>query len=151
MRGVPLLEVLDDTQGVKIVVEAAAVTAEAAVESALARVAEGWMSDIVNQRKRFGQVFIEAECGGCCAGDLGDLNGVGEAASEMVGGAAGEYLSFPGETAKGARLHDAFAVTLKRSPRNARRRRIDAGAKRIAEISGDRAPMEIDCHSQFQV
>src|ERR1700733_2241784 len=150
MRGIPLLEVLDDSQGMKIVVEAAAVTAQAAVESALSRVAKGWMADIVNQCERFGKILVEAERAGGSACYLCDLNGMGQAASEMVRGAAGEDLRLTSQAAEGARLHDAFTITLEGRARGAERRRIDTGQKRIARISGDRAPMEIDCHSQFK-
>ena len=150
MRGVALLEVLDDAQGMKIVVEAAAVAAQAAVESALSRVAKGRMADIVNQCERFGEIFVEAERAGGSACYLGDLNGMGQAASEVVGSAAGEHLRLTSQTAEGARLHDALAITLEGRARGAERRRVDTGQKRIARISGDRAPMEIDCHSQFK-
>ena len=57
MRGVPLLEVLDDAQRVNIVVEAAAVTAQAAVERPLSSVAEGRMTDVVDECERFGEVL----------------------------------------------------------------------------------------------
>ena len=122
MRGVALLKVLDDAEGVEVVVEAATVAAEAFVECALAGVAEGRMADVVDEGEGLGEVFVKAErrCGGAC--DLRDLDGVGEAAAEVVGGAAGEDLRLAGETAEGARLHDAFAVALEGGARDARRR-----------------------------
>ena len=149
MRGVALLEVLDDAQRVEIVVEAAAMAREAAVQRALASVAEGRMTDVVDQCQRLGEVFVEAKCGGGGAGDLRHLDRVGQAAAKVIGGAAGEDLRLAGEPAEGARLHDALAVTLEGSARRTERRRIDAGQKRIVRISGDRASMEIDCHSQI--
>jgi hypothetical protein len=59
--GVALLEVLDDAQGVEVVVEAQAVALEALVEGALAGVAEGRMADVVDQGEGLGEVFVEAE------------------------------------------------------------------------------------------
>jgi len=110
--GVALLEVLDDAEGVQVVVEAAAVAAKALVEGAFARVAEGRVAYVVDESEGFGEVFVEAEGGSGGAGDLSDLDGVGEAAAEVVGGSAGEDLGLTGETAEGARLHDALAVAL---------------------------------------
>ena len=121
--GVALLEVLDDAEGVEVVVEAAAVALEALVERALAGVAEGRVADVVDEGEGLGEVFVEAERAGAGAGDLRDLDGVGEAAAEVVGGAAGEDLRLAGETAEGARLHDAFAVALEGGAEVAERRR----------------------------
>src|SRR5580698_9187061 len=105
MRGVALLEVFDDAQRVKIVVEAAAMMGEAAVECALAGVAKGGMADIVDKRECFREIYVEAQraCGG--AGDLGHLDGVGEAAAEVIGGPAGKHLGLPCQPAEGACLH----------------------------------------------
>src|ERR1700689_391681 len=102
--GVALFEVLDDAEGVDVVVEAAAVTAEAGVKSTLAGVAEGGVADVVDEGEGFCEVFVEAEFGGGGASDLRDLDGVGEAAAKVVGGAAGEDLSFAREAAEGAGL-----------------------------------------------
>ncbi len=117
MRGVTLFEVLDDAQRMDVVVEAAAVTAETAVERALAGVSEGRMADVVNQSERLREIFIQAKRGCRGARDLRDLHGVGQAAAKVVGGAAGKDLRLARETAKGARLHDALAITLEGSAR----------------------------------
>ncbi len=110
--GVALLEVLDDAEGVDVVVEAQAVALEAAVESALAGVAEGRVADVMHERESFGKIFVERERAGYVAGDLGDFHGVGQARAEVVGGAGGEDLGLAGEAAEGASLHDAVAVAL---------------------------------------
>jgi hypothetical protein len=122
MGGVTLLEVLDDAEGVEVVVETAAVAAEALVEGALSRVAEGRVAYVVDEGEGFGEVFVEAESGGGGAGDLSNLDGVGEAAAKVVGSPAGEDLGFAGEAAEGAGLHDALAVALEGCARGARRR-----------------------------
>jgi hypothetical protein len=149
--GVALLEVLDDTQGVEVVVEAAAVALEALVQCALAGVAEGRVADVVNEGESLGEVFVEAELAGAGAGDLRDLDGVSEAAAEVVGGTAGEDLRLTSETAEGARLHDAFAVALKGSAKLAERRRIHTGQKRIVRVTGHCASMQIDRHILIRV
>ena len=140
MAGVALLEVLDDAQRVQVVVEAQAVALQAVVQRALAGVAERRVADVVDQRERLRQVVVQAERGGDLAGDLRDLDGVGQAAAEVVGGAAGKDLRLARQAAKGAGLHDAVAVALEggaavaraapgrrarraRAPRRRRRRR----------------------------
>jgi hypothetical protein len=144
-----LLEVLDDAQRVDVVIEPPAVPRQAAVESALAGVPKRRVADIVNQRKRLRQIFVQAKRGSDRAGDLCDFNGVGQPAAKVVGGAAGKDLGLPCQAPKGAGLHDAFTITLERRARRADRRRIDASQKKIVRISGDRASMEIECHSQI--
>ena len=54
VSGVALLEVLADAEGVEVVVEAEAVGLEAAVECALAGVAEGRVADVVDEGKSLG-------------------------------------------------------------------------------------------------
>ena len=112
MAGVALLEALHDAQGVQIVVKAEAVGLQAAVERALAGVAEGRVADVMHQSEGFGEVFIEADRFGDLAGDLRDLNRMGEAAAKVVGGTTGEDLRLAGEAAEGARLDDAVAVAI---------------------------------------
>jgi hypothetical protein len=149
MRGVPLLEVLDDTQSVEVVIEAPPVTLETAVQCALPGMPKGRMTDVVNQRKRLGQIFVQAKRGGNRPGDLRNLNRVGQAAAKVIGGAAGKHLRLPRKAPEGASLHDALAIPLKGRACRTDRRGIDASQKEIARISGDRASMEIDCHSQI--
>ena len=149
MGGVTLLEMFNDTQGVDIVIEAAAVALKAAVQRALTGVSEGRMADVVNQRQRLGQIFVQAECGRDSPGDLRDLNRVSQAAAKMVGGTAGKNLRLSRQPPEGAGLHNPFAVTLERRSRSTQRRGMDAGQKEIVRVSCDRASMEIDCHSQI--
>src|SRR5881227_2464447 len=74
MGGVTLLEVLDDAQCVDVVVKPPPVALQAAVQCALAGMPKGWMADIVNQRQRLRQIFVQAERCGDGPGDLRDLN-----------------------------------------------------------------------------
>src|SRR6202021_587157 len=92
--GVALLEIFDDAQSMKIVVEEEAVAAHGGVESFFSGVAEGRVADVVNQGEGFGEVDVEVERPGDGAGDWGDFGG--------GGGAAG-----------GASVNDAVAVALK--------------------------------------
>ncbi len=146
MGGVALLEVLDDAQRMHVVVEAPPVTAQAAIERTLSGMTEGRVADVVNQGQRFGEVFIQAKCAGRGAGDLRDLNGVGEAAAKVVRGAAGEDLRLSRESAKRARLHNPLAITLEGRARGADRCGIDASQQKIGLISRDCASMEVDGH-----
>ena len=76
---VAVFEGLDDAQGVKIVIEALAEAAHLAVQFVFAGMREGRMADVVAERQGLGQVFIERERQSHGAGDLRDLDGVGEA------------------------------------------------------------------------
>jgi hypothetical protein len=67
----------------------------------------------------------------------------------MIGRPAGKHLGLPGEPPEGTGLHDALAIPLEGRTRGAERRGVDASLQKIACISGDRASMEIDCHSQI--
>jgi hypothetical protein len=107
------------------------------------------MADVVNQRKRLREIFVEAKRGRDGAGDLCNLDGVGQPAAKVVGGAAGKDLGLPREAPEGARLYDALAIALEGRAGGADGRRIDASQKKIGRISGDRASMEIECHSQI--
>jgi hypothetical protein len=149
VRGVALLEVLDNTQRVDIVVEAPPMTLQAAVQRPLTGVSKRRMADVVNQRQRLRQIFVQAKRGSDSPGDLRNLHGVGQAAAKMVGRAAGEYLRLPRKAPEGTGLHNALAITLEGRTRGTKGRGIDAGQKEIVGISGDRASMEIDCHSQI--
>jgi hypothetical protein len=149
MRGVTLLEVLDDTQRVEVVVETTPMTLEAAVQCTLSGVAKRRMADVVNQRKSLRQIFVQAKRGGNRPSDLRNLHSVSQAAAKVIGGTAGKYLSLARETPEGTGLHNPLAVALEGRARGAKRRGIDAGQQEIVRISSDRAPMEIECHSQI--
>jgi hypothetical protein len=123
--------------------------AEATIQGALSRMAEGWMADVVDQSEGLGQILVQAECTGGHASDLCNLDCVRKAAAKVIGRAAGEDLRLSGETAKGARLDDAFPVALKGGTRGAIGRGEDSCYKRIVRVSCNRASMKIDGHSQL--
>jgi hypothetical protein len=99
-------------------------------------VAEGRVADVVDESEGFGEVFVEAKDGGGGAGDLGDLDGVSEAAAEVIGDAAGEDLSFACEPTEGTRLHDPLAVTLEGRARWAIGRGKDTLQERYLRFAG---------------
>jgi len=107
MGGVAQLEVFHDAQRMEVVVEAQAVALEALIQRALAGVAEGRMADVVDQRQHLGKVFVQSQLLGNTARDLGHFDGVGQAAAEVVGGAAGEDLRLA------ARRRNALACTMR--------------------------------------
>jgi len=151
MGGVALLEVLDDAEGMQIVVEGSTVAAEASVESALACVSEGRVSDVMDEGEGFGEVFVQTEGGGSGAGDLGDLDGVGEAAAKVVRGSAGEDLGFAGEPTEGASLNDALPIPLDGRAGGTIGRGIDARQKRVVGVANNGAGVKVGCHGQVQV
>src|SRR5271167_725092 len=107
------LEVLHDAQGMQVVVKKITVFAHGSVESFFASMAEGRMSDIVDQRERFDQIDIQAELRRDGSGDLRDFDGVGQPIAKMVRVTAREDLGFCLKTAERPGVDDAIAVTLK--------------------------------------
>src|ERR1700733_4313717 len=107
---VALLELFDDAKRVEIVIEAVASLAHSEIELLFARVAEGRVSDIVDESERFGQASVEPQGVGNCARNLSYLDGMGQAIAKMVGVASGENLRLGFQTAKGARVNYAIAI-----------------------------------------
>ena len=107
--GVAALERGDDAQRLRIVVEAAGI-GEAAVERALAGMAERRMAEVVGERQRLAQILVEPERAGERAGDLRDFERVGEPGAEMVALVEDEHLRLVGQPAEGGGMDDAVAV-----------------------------------------
>ena len=112
--GVAPLQLRDQAQALAVVLEAAEI-AHAGVERVLAGVAERGMAEIVPQRHRLGQIVVEAERPGERAGDLRDLDRMGEARAEMIALVIDEHLGLVGEPSERGRMDDSIAVALKRS------------------------------------
>ncbi len=83
---------------------------EAAIERALAGMAERRMAEIVGERQRLGQVLVEPERAGERAGDLRDFQRVGQPGAEMVALVEDEDLGLVGQPAEGGRMDDAVAI-----------------------------------------
>src|SRR3954452_2659859 len=136
---IALLEDSDNAQRVQVVIEAQAMRLHGFVECALTRVAERWMADIVHQRKRLGEITIQAQRGGDRAGKLGHFDGVGKAAPVVVRVAMRKYLRLPGKPAKGPRMNDAGAVALEGGAIGVRRLAMSTSGKRLLGTVADRA------------
>ena len=84
------------------------------VERHLAVVAEGRVTQVVGQRRGLGQVGVAAQRVGEVAGDLGDLEGVGEPVADEVVGAGTQHLGLGGQPSQRRRVHHAGPVALER-------------------------------------
>ncbi len=100
--GVALLKILDDAEGVQVVVKRKAVLAHGCIQCLFAGMAERRVADVVHQGQRFGVIDVQAERSGNGARDLRDFQRMGEAVAEMVAVAPGENLRLGLEAAEGA-------------------------------------------------
>src|SRR5215475_10842938 len=103
-----LLEMLDNTKGVKIVIEGGAKRAHQRIEAAFAGVAKRRVANVVNQGEGFGEIDVEAEGFGYGASDLRNFEGVRQAIAKVIGVASRKDLSLGFEAAKSARMNDAI-------------------------------------------
>jgi hypothetical protein len=105
----------DDAEGMEVVVKAERMLVKGFVESLFTGVAERWMAYVVSESESLGEFGVKAESVGNGPGDLGDFEGVREAAAKVIAwefsGETREDLSFPGEAAEGACVKDAGAIT----------------------------------------
>ena len=104
-------EFTDEGEG-ELVVGEAAVEGQAFGEGVFAGVAEGRMSDIVQQGEGFNEVLVQAHGAAHGARDRGDFHGMREACAVVVAHGAGEDLGLAAESAEGGRVQDAVTVTL---------------------------------------
>ena len=83
------------------------------VKYILARVAEWRVTKIMRERKRLGKIIVEAERAGEGAGNLADLERMGEPRAKVVALVRNKDLRLVGEPAEGRAMNDTVAVTLK--------------------------------------
>lgn len=81
---VSLFKVFHDSQRMKVVVKAQPILLQAAVQRPLTCVSERWMSDIVHQCERFGEIRVESKRCSHLSGDLGDLDRMRQPAAKMI-------------------------------------------------------------------
>ena len=110
--GIFLFQLLDDTEAVVVVFEAAMAASSSAFEHRFAFVAKGRMAEVVRQGDGFGEIVIQPQGAGDVARDGGHFDGVREPRAQMVAGAVEENLRLVFQPAKGARMDDAIAVAL---------------------------------------
>ena len=132
---VAAFELGDDSQRLGIVVEAA-VRRHDVVEHILARVAERRVAEIMGERKRLGEIVVEAERPGQRSRDLTDFERMGEPGAEMVALMRDKDLGLMGKPAEGRAMNDTVAVTLKFRARGRGRLRDQpaAASRRIRRI-----------------
>jgi hypothetical protein len=97
----------------QIVVEIESVPLHGGTESLFAGVAEGRVSDVVDEGEGFGEINIEPKLLGDRAGDLRHLDGMGQAIAEVIADAGSEDLGLVFQSPEGAGVDDAIAVALK--------------------------------------
>ena len=107
---IALFELFDDAQRVQIVIEMAAVRAHQFVQLTLAGMSKGRVADIVDERKRFRQLGVQAQRGGNRASDLRDLQRVRQAIAEMIRIPRGEDLGFGFQASERPGMNDSVAV-----------------------------------------
>ena len=110
--------------------EMLAIAAHQPVEFGFSGVPERRMPDVVRQRQRLRQIFIETQHTGNGARDLRHLNGMRQPVAEMVGEAGREYLGLIFQAAERAGMDHAVAIALKFVAIGMRKLRISPSAGR---------------------
>jgi hypothetical protein len=110
--GVFDLKLFDDAEALVAPTKATSVLHEL-VEGVFDGMAEGGMAEVSGEGDGLGEVFVEAEGAAEGAGEGGDLDGMGEASTDVVAGAVEWDLGFVFEATKSGAVNDAFAVSLK--------------------------------------
>ena len=137
--GVALLQLGDDAQALGVVVEAA-VRRHHRLQRVLAGMAERRVAEIVGERQRLGQILVEPQRAADRAGDLRDLQAVGQARAEVVALVIDEDLGLVFEPAERGGMDDAVAVALEAGAGAAFRLGVEAAAtgRRAARPWGER-------------
>jgi hypothetical protein len=136
--GIAALQIGDDAQAVRIVVETAD-AAQSLLQRALAGMAEGRVAEIVRQRQRLGEVLVEPERAGERAGDLGDLQRMGQPRAVMIALVKHEDLRLVRQAPESGRMDDAVAIAAEGVAGRARPFRPQP-APAMARIGGKNSP-----------
>jgi hypothetical protein len=113
--GVTLLQQIDDTQALQIVLEPTGIGGGSAVgliERILTGMAEGRVAQVMGQRYRFAQILVQTEPARHRTRHLSHLERVGETRAKEVTLVVEEDLGLVDQAAKGGTVHDAVAVAL---------------------------------------
>lgn len=137
--GVAALEPGDHTERLQIVIKPPP-RRRRPCERLLAGMAEGRMTEVMGEGKGLGEVLIEAEAARNGAGDLGDLERVGEAGAEEVTLVIDEDLRLVLQLAEGGAVDDAVAVALEGAARRRLRLPVEpaAGLVGLGGVGGER-------------
>ena len=87
--------------------------AHGGIERLLSGMAEGRMSDVMNQRQRLDQIAVQPELGRNGTRNLRHFDGVRQAIAKMIGLATGENLGLGFQAPEGTGMNDAVAIALK--------------------------------------
>src|SRR6516162_1019067 len=137
--GIAFLERGYHAQRLRIVIEAAA-GGEAAIERALAGMAERGMAEVVGERQRLGQILVEPERASERAGNLRDLERMGQTGAKMIALMEDEDLGLVREPPERGRMDDAVAIAAEGVAGRAHRLRVEPAAApaRSGRIGGAR-------------
>ena len=117
---IALFQQVDDTQRLQVVLESA-MRFHAVVQCVLAGMAERRVTEVVRERDRLDQVFVESQAARDRARDLCNLEAVGEARAEQIAFVIDEDLGLIFETAKCSGVNNAVAVALQLAAPHGRR------------------------------
>ena len=106
------LQLVNDAEGMFVMAEGSVVGGEGAGESFFAGMSEGGMTEVVTEGYSLGEIFVEIEGSGYCAGDLHHLQGMGQAGTEVVTIGRDEDLRFVHKTTESLGVDDAIPVAL---------------------------------------
>ena len=108
-----VFEHVDDAQALFVVIEAAG---HERAEHALAGMTKRRVAEVVAERDRFGQLFVQAQHLGDGARDLCDFERVREPRPVVIAGRREEDLRLVLQAAKRLGVDDAIAIALERGP-----------------------------------
>ena len=141
---ISLFELLHDPECVKVVIEAISMLAHAQVQLLFAAMPERRVANVVNERKRFRKIFVEAERPRHGPRNLCNLDGMCESIAEVIREASGENLCFCFQPPKGPGVDDAIAVARVIAAVGMLRLRI-APSARVSRVHG------IGCERHFGI
>src|SRR5438067_1111192 len=98
----------------QIMIEAVAEAPHLPVKLILAGMSKRGVADVMAESQRFGEVFVQTQNGRDRAGNLRNLDRMGQSIAEMVGEPGRENLRLGFQPPEGAGMHDAVAVALER-------------------------------------
>ena len=108
-----VLEQIDDAKALFVVVEAAG---HERVDHAFAGMAERRVAEVVTERDRFGQLFVQPQDFGDRARDLRHLERVRQPRAVVIAGRREEHLRLVLQPAERLAVDDAIAIALERRP-----------------------------------
>ena len=113
----PIFQQRDDPERLQIVFERFLKRLHTRCHRLFSGMTEGCVTEVVRQRDRFRQIFIESECSRDVAADLRDFQRVRNARSVVIAVPADEHLRLVLQPPKRLRVQDAVSIALERKPR----------------------------------